>query len=186
MASIAISNASATFPPTTTVKAYLQKGAQPTTTQSGPPPGVSAGEAEVQASGALTITGLTEGSFYLLAAEVAGAYRYLHAYVEKSGETLIIATQASGDFAVTTVGKGYRVAEGSNAKQGTGTLVAGKVTVANTSVTASSRIFLTRTGAITHAGALSVTSQTAGTGFNVESSNAEDAGSFNYEIFEPA
>ena len=41
------------------------------------------------------------------------------------------------------LGYGYSTAEGSNAKQGTGTLSGGSVTVANTAVTVNSRIFLT-------------------------------------------
>jgi hypothetical protein len=47
------------------------------------------------------------------------------------------------DFRIATIGKGLRVIEGTNAKQGIATLAAGTVTVANTSVTANSRIFLT-------------------------------------------
>ena len=48
-----------------------------------------------------------------------------------------------GNLVANTAGGGLRVAEGANAKQGVATLVAGTVTVANTSVTATSRIFLT-------------------------------------------
>ncbi len=187
MSEIVVANASTLFPAGTTVKAYAQKGPQPITPQAGPPPGSVVAEAEVTAEGKLTITGLTEGTFYLFAAEVSGAYRYLHVYSEKAGETVVIATQATGDFAVTTAGKGFKVKEGANAKMGTATLVAGKVTVANTSVTATSRIFLQSKGAKgEHIGSLTVTAKVAATSFTVESSNAEDVRELDYIIFEPS
>jgi hypothetical protein len=43
-----------------------------------------------------------------------------------------------------TVGNGLRVKEGVNARMGQATLIAGSKVVANTSVTATTRIFLTR------------------------------------------
>ena len=109
------------------------------------------------------------------------------------GETTNIATlnllasgniTAFGDLNVTTVGKGLKVKEGTNAKQGVATLVAGTVTVSNTAVTASSRIQLT--GQDNNAtGALRVSARTAGTSFVITSSNAGDTGVVAYEIFEP-
>jgi hypothetical protein len=186
MSEIKVANASAVFPSTTKVKAYAQKGPQPITPQTGAPAGASAAEGEVEANGELTITGLVEKTFYLLAAEVAGTWKYLHVYCEATGETVVIATQATGDFAVTTAGKGFRVKEGANAKMGTGKLAAGKVVIANTSVTATSRIFLQRLGEGAHIGSLSVKTVTAATSFEVISSNAEDTDEFNYLIFEPA
>lgn len=66
---------------------------------------------------------------------------------------------------------------------GTGALSSGAATVANTAVTASSVIFLTdTTNSITNLGALSVATQTAGTGFTVKSSNVLDTSTFNYMI----
>jgi hypothetical protein len=99
-----------------------------------------------------------------------------------------------GSLAVDTVGQGLQIKEGSNAKQGTATLVAGTVTVTNTSMTANSRIFLTRTAlnSTPAVGILCVTAQTAATSFVVTSETVlgatatTDVGSFNYEIFEPA
>lgn len=187
MASTKIVNAvAAGFPIGQAVKAYLQKGAQPVTPATGAPPGTSVEEPVVNASGELEYTGLTEGSYYLLAAEVGGTWKYLRIYQERAGEVVVIATQATGDFAVMTAGKGLRIKEGSNAKMGSATLVAGKVTVANTSVTAESRIFVTRKGAAANAGTLTVTAKVAATSFTVESSNGADASSFDYLIFEPA
>ena len=86
---------------------------------------------------------------------------------------------------VTTVGKGYSTAEGTNAKQGTAVLVAGTVTVANTSVTANSRIFLTTQTPGGTAGFLVVSARVAGTSFTILSSNAADTSTVAYEIFEP-
>lgn len=91
-----------------------------------------------------------------------------------------------GDVDVQTAGQGLSVAEGANAKQGTATLVAGTKTVANTSVTANSRIFLTsQNDNAGTAGFLRVTAITAGTSFVITSSNVADTSVVAYEIFEP-
>jgi hypothetical protein len=81
-----------------------------------------------------------------------------------------------------------KVTEGANAKQGTATLVAGTVTVANTSVTANSRIYLTAQslGTVTAPQALAVTARTAATSFTIRSAGATDTSVIAYEIFEPA
>ncbi len=88
---------------------------------------------------------------------------------------------------VTGVGFGLAVAEGSNAKQGIATLVAGTVTVANTSVTANSRIQLTAQslGTVTTPQALAVTARTAATSFTITSAGNTDTSVVAYEIFEP-
>ena len=86
---------------------------------------------------------------------------------------------------VSTIGNGLLVAEGANAKQGVATLVAGTVVVANTSVTASSRIFLTAQDNNT-TGHLRVSARTAGTSFTILSTVNTDTGVIAYEIFEPA
>lgn len=93
--------------------------------------------------------------------------------------------QVTGHVAVLTAGNGLRVAEGSNAKQGTATLVAGTVTVANTSVTANSRIFLTSQVDGGTPGFLRVSARTAGTSFTITSGSATDTSTVAYEIFEP-
>jgi hypothetical protein len=91
-----------------------------------------------------------------------------------------------GYIDVSTVGQGLRVAEGSNAKQGTATLAAGTVTVANTSVTATSRIFLTNQslGTVGNPQALAITARTAGTSFTITSASTSDTSVIAYEIFE--
>ncbi len=89
-----------------------------------------------------------------------------------------------GSLSVTTAGQGLAVKEGSNAKQGTATLVAGAATVANTSVTATSRIFLTSQADGGTPGFLRVSTRTAGTSFTITSSSGTDTSTVAYEIFE--
>lgn len=92
------------------------------------------------------------------------------------------------DVEITVAGKGLRVKEGSNAKQGTSTLVAGTVTVSNTSVTANSRILLTvqSLGTVTAPKAIAVTARTASTSFTITSEDATDTSVVAWQIFEPA
>ena len=91
---------------------------------------------------------------------------------------------AGGVIDITAAGSGLRVAEGSNAKQGTATLSSGTVVVSNTSVTSSSRIFLTAQDG-NSTGALRVSARTAATSFTITSSAGGDSGVVAYEIFEP-
>ena len=89
------------------------------------------------------------------------------------------------NLAVHSAGNGLRVAEGSNAKQGTATLVAGTVTVSNTSVTANSRILLTIQTPGGAVGAVYVSARTAGTSFTITSTSGTDTSTVAYEIIEP-
>jgi hypothetical protein len=91
-----------------------------------------------------------------------------------------------GSIAVSTAGKGLEVKEGANAKQGVVTLVAGSVVVANTSVTATSRIFLTGQQDGGTPGFVRVSARSAGTNFTITSSNGADTSIIAYQIFEPA
>jgi hypothetical protein len=91
-----------------------------------------------------------------------------------------------GNLLVQQAGKGLRVKEGSNAKQGTATLSAGSVTVSNTSVTANSRIFLTSQSDGGTPGFLRVSARSAGTNFTITSSSGSDTSTVAYQIFEPA
>ena len=83
---------------------------------------------------------------------------------------------------------GVAVSESANGKQGTIALVAGTATVSNTSVTATSRIFLTAQslGTVVIPQALAVTARTAGTSFTITSQSATDTSTIAYEIFEVA
>lgn len=92
-----------------------------------------------------------------------------------------------GDWSIKTAGKGLRVKEDANGKQGlSAQMVAGALTIANTSVTANSRIFITRVGTGVNWGAVSLETQTAGVGFTVRSTNAADTARVAWQIFEPA
>lgn len=89
-----------------------------------------------------------------------------------------------GNVIVKNAGKGVTVKEGSNCKQGTATLVAGQAVVSNTSVTATSRIFLTSQVDGGTPGFLRVSTRTAGTSFTIQSSSVTDTSTVAYEIFE--
>lgn len=91
-----------------------------------------------------------------------------------------------GNISASTVGNGYRVKEGSNAKMGTAALSSGAVTVANTSVTASSRIMLTPQDGSANVGSVWISARTAGASFIISSSNVLDARTVAYLIFEPS
>jgi len=82
--------------------------------------------------------------------------------------------------------KGFKGSEAINASQGVATLVAGTVTVSNTSITANSRILITpqETGALT--GILRVSARSVGVSFTISSSVNTDTATVCYEIFEPA
>lgn len=90
-----------------------------------------------------------------------------------------------GSLDVLTIGKGLKVAEGANAKQGTFTLTGvTSQAVPNTSVTANSRIFLCEQVAGGTPGLIGVASRIPGTSFTV-SCVATDTSTYAYEIFEP-
>ncbi len=94
-------------------------------------------------------------------------------------------TVTSGDVIIDTAGNGLQVAEGSNARMGTATLVGGTVTVANTSVTADTVIFISRGTTGGTEGHLS-TSISAGTSFDIDSSSGTDTSEVNWLLIEPA
>lgn len=91
----------------------------------------------------------------------------------------------AGSVIASVAGGGLQIKSGSNARIGTGTLSGGTLTVANTSVTANTRVFLTDTtsGALTNVGNLAVVT-TAGTGFVVTSTNVLDTSTFNWMLVE--
>lgn len=97
-------------------------------------------------------------------------------------------TATGGNVVATTLGNGFRTREGANAKQGLVTLASGTLVVANTSVTANSRIFLTAQtlGTVTAPSALTVSARTPATSFTILASQLTDTSTVAYEIFEPA
>jgi hypothetical protein len=90
----------------------------------------------------------------------------------------------SGQFQINTAGKGFSIKEGSNAKMGTCTLVAGSCTVSNTSVTANSRILITSNADSGTPGWLRVSAKTASTSFVITSSSGTDTSTVVWEILE--
>lgn len=100
---------------------------------------------------------------------------------------------SGGNVIMRTAGNGLQVKEGSNARMGTAALVNGTVTVANTSVTANTRIFLTRAvEAGTTVGILGVGAVVAATSFVIESVDlagalsADDDSTVNWLLIEPS
>lgn len=92
----------------------------------------------------------------------------------------------TADLLINTAGRGLRVKEGSNAKMGTATLVAGSVVVSNTAVTANSRILLTSQTDGGTPGFLRVSARTASTSFTITSSSGTDTSTVAWMILEPA
>jgi hypothetical protein len=94
-------------------------------------------------------------------------------------------TAQFGNVDVQSAGSGLRVAEGSNAKQGTVVLAGAATTVvADTAVTANSRIFLTSQLDGGTPGFIRVSSRSVGTSFTI-SALVTDTSTVAYEIFEP-
>ena len=91
-----------------------------------------------------------------------------------------------GDLALPKAGSGLRVKEGANCKQGVATLVSGTAIVSNTSITASSRIFLTSQSDGGTPGFLRVSARDVGASFTITSSSPSDTSTIAYQIFEPA
>lgn len=135
---------------------------------------------ERYAAGALSITG-------------AGAVKLVGPQLlfNSAGDTNLYSPGADqlrtdDDLLIGTAGKGLRVAEGSNARMGVSTLVAGTVVVSNTSVTANSRIFLTCQTPGGTPGFLRVSARSAGTSFTILSSSGTDTSVVGWLILEPA
>ena len=130
-------------------------------------------------SGPLTVTGLITGNNGETLTNGNLAVSFGNVTVPLGGVT------AAGPLDLQSAGQGLQVKEGANAKQGVATLVAGTVVVADTSVTANSRILLTTQAPGGTAGFLVVSARTAGTSFTILSSNVADTSVVAYEIFEP-
>lgn len=108
----------------------------------------------------------------------------------------INALETSGQFSITgasanslrmaAIGGGVAVAEGADARMGAATLVAGTVTVNNTSVTANTRIFLTAQVDGGTPGWVRVSSRVVGSSFTITSSDVADTSTIAWIMFEPA
>lgn len=123
-----------------------------------------------------------------------GSEAYALAVVNANARSVIIGTNniarmvvnSAGQVSLQTVGTGFSIKEGSNAKMGTATLVAGSVVVNTTAVTANSRIFLTSQVDGGTPGFLRVSTRTAGTSFTIVSGSATDTSTVAWIIFEPS
>jgi hypothetical protein len=118
---------------------------------------------------------------------VGGFTPFAPQYLPLSGGTINGTLTVNGNIDCSFPGTGYQVKEGANCKQGTATLVAGTVTVADTAVTANSRIFLTvqSLGTVSVPSGYCVSARTPGTSFTILASVATDTSVVAYEIFEP-
>lgn len=94
----------------------------------------------------------------------------------------------TGHLSISTAGSGLKIAEGTNARMGVSTLSAGTITVSNTSVTATTRIFLTTQslGTVTAPKAIAVTARTASTSFTITSEDVTDTSVIAWALFDPA
>lgn len=86
------------------------------------------------------IAGLFSGDFTYQIKHYDGTTSFTDLQIDVSGNVFI----PTGNLSVTAAGKGLQIKEGSNARMGTATLTAGTVTIANTSVTANTRVYITR------------------------------------------
>jgi hypothetical protein len=152
------------------------------------------GTTSVTASGfnSISITPATTGNAPTIASVGGNVNVSLQINTQGSGGINLNAATAvttgtfnsAGQIGTTTAGAGLTIKGGTNAKIGTVTLAAGAATVANTSVTASSVIFLTVQNGTTTTGTVSVGTITAGTSFTIVSSNTSDTTTVAYMIVE--
>ena len=103
-----------------------------------------------------------------------------HFRISNAGNALV----TSGMMQVGTAGFGLAVKSGPNCKLGIATLAAGTVTVANTSITSNSTIFLTSQADGGTPGWLRVTAKTVGTSFVITSSSNTDTSNVGWFIVE--
>lgn len=88
-----------------------------------------------------------------------------------------------GDINMATAGALFKIRSGTDQRGGNATLVAGTITVANTSITANSIVLYARKTIGGVAGNLSYTLN-AGVGFTINSSNVADISTVSYFIIE--
>lgn len=91
----------------------------------------------------------------------------------------------SGNHILARTGAGLRIKEGANARMGVGVMAAGLLVVANTSVTANTRVYAF-SNAVGVVGALANTARVVGTSFTITSAVAADAGNVAWILYEPS
>lgn len=156
---------------------------------------VAAGDFSTVSGGAVTATAGTVGGIRIACNGTTGTPPQIGIYASttntlsfSTATTLRGSFDATGNFKISTIGAGLFVAEGSNAKMGIATLVAGTVVVSTTAVTANSRIFLTAQslGTVTVGQGLAVSARTAGTSFTITSATPTDTSVVAWMLVEPA
>jgi len=141
------------------------------------------------------------GTFYIGRNDSAGSrvagVAYADVIWDVSNNPIVIGTgnakrvtlDTSGNVQIETLGGGLRIKEGSNGRMGIAVLDGGTpaaVTVNNTSVTASTRVFLTVQNAGGLFGSVVVSARTAATSFTITSSLAADTNSVAWMLVEPS
>jgi hypothetical protein len=91
----------------------------------------------------------------------------------------------NADLDINSAGRGLQIAEGANCRMGSIALAAGTITVANSTVTANTRIFLTCQVPGGTPGFLRVSARTAGTSFTILSSSGTDTSTVAWLLIEP-
>jgi hypothetical protein len=142
-------------------------------------------------TGVATLLGATSGSidFWNAAGHVNnltlwGGNLYFRGICIWRDDNVYDIGQAGNRPASIHLGTGLRIVEGTNKRMGVATLAGGTVTVANTSVTANTRIFLTVQTAGGTQGFLSTT-RTAGTSFTINSTSASETSVVAWLLVEP-
>lgn len=138
-------------------------------------------------SGSLAIYTNPGGSSNPTGRRTKGANMVRQMLIDSTGLVTLTAGLQTGDnIVIATAGKGLRVKEGSNAKMGTAVLAGGTIVVSTTAVTATSRIQLTSQVLGGTAGAVYVSTRTAGTSFTIVSTSGTDTSTVAWLIVEPA
>lgn len=118
-----------------------------------------------------------------------GAHTFNNAVTLSAGSLTVTngGVQAgNGNLVANTVGTGLRIREGANSKQDTATLVAGTVTINNTSITANSRVFAFCQTPGGTPGFLRCSARVVGTSYTILSSSGTDTSTIAVLITEPA
>jgi hypothetical protein len=92
----------------------------------------------------------------------------------------------SGDLTMALAGSRLKLKEGANAMQGTATLGGGAAAIANTLVTANTRIMFSIQDGAVPLGTLYVAARVPGASFTIASTNALDACTVAWQLWEPA
>jgi hypothetical protein len=116
----------------------------------------------------------------------AAARTSLSAAQSGSNSDITSLNTISGSLILSAAASVFKIKEGSNAAMGVATLVGGTVTVNNTRVTISSRIFLTHQNNSGAVGFPTISARVAGTSFTILSSSGTDTSDVGYLIIEPA